>query len=146
MWAEGESEGLQTLGIVVAVCSSLKLLHYLGLIHFSNGKRAHASSFSMNKLGEFSGRRRIRGRGGCPERGQSWTQGSCTGGSHLWSLSVVLNYLWLGMDGLKGSWGDCECHSPHQCGIIILLIDATDYKVLWINLKYLGKLWWCIFL
>lgn len=51
MWAEGESEGLQTLGIVVAVCSSLKLLHYLGLIHFSNGKRAHASSFSVNKLG-----------------------------------------------------------------------------------------------
>ena len=39
MWAEGESEGLQTLGIVVVVCSSLKLLHYLGLIDLSDGKR-----------------------------------------------------------------------------------------------------------
>lgn len=39
MWAEGESEGLQTLGIVVVVCSSLKLLHYLGLIDFSDGKQ-----------------------------------------------------------------------------------------------------------
>lgn len=37
---EGESEGLQTLGIVVVVCSSLKLLHYLGLIDLSDGKRA----------------------------------------------------------------------------------------------------------
>lgn len=40
MWTEGESEGLQTLGIVVVVCSSLKLLHYLGLIDLSDGKRA----------------------------------------------------------------------------------------------------------
>lgn len=39
MWAEGESEGLHTLGIVVVVCSSLKLLHYLGLIDLSDGKR-----------------------------------------------------------------------------------------------------------
>lgn len=39
MWTEGESEGLQTLGIVVVVCSSLKLLHYLGLIDLSDGKR-----------------------------------------------------------------------------------------------------------
>lgn len=39
MWAEGESEGLQTLGIVVVLCSSLKLLHYLGLIDLSDGKR-----------------------------------------------------------------------------------------------------------
>lgn len=39
MWMEGESEGLQTLGIVVVVCSSLKLLHYLGLIDLSDGKR-----------------------------------------------------------------------------------------------------------
>ncbi|XP_054540741.2 Kv channel-interacting protein 1 isoform X2 [Pan troglodytes] len=38
MWAEGESEGLQTLGIVVVVCSSLKLLHYLGLIDLSDDK------------------------------------------------------------------------------------------------------------
>ncbi|ELK28900.1 Kv channel-interacting protein 1 [Myotis davidii] len=37
MWMEGESEGLQTLGIVVVVCSSLKLLHYLGLIDLSDG-------------------------------------------------------------------------------------------------------------
>lgn len=40
MWTEGESEGLQTLGIVVVLCSSLKLLHYLGLIDLSDGKRA----------------------------------------------------------------------------------------------------------
>lgn len=40
MLTEGESEGLQTLGIVVVVCSSLKLLHYLGLIDLSDGKRA----------------------------------------------------------------------------------------------------------
>lgn len=39
MRAEGEAEGLQTLGIVVALCSSLKLLHYLGLIDLSDGKR-----------------------------------------------------------------------------------------------------------
>lgn len=39
MWSKGESEGLQTLGIVVVVCSSLKLLHYLGLIDLSDGKR-----------------------------------------------------------------------------------------------------------
>lgn len=39
MWAEGESEGLQTLGIVVVLCSSLKLLHYLRLIDLSDGKR-----------------------------------------------------------------------------------------------------------
>lgn len=36
MW---ETEGLQTLGIVVLVCASLKLLHLLGLISFSEGKR-----------------------------------------------------------------------------------------------------------
>ncbi|TSL34587.1 Kv channel-interacting protein 4 [Bagarius yarrelli] len=30
-----ETEGLQTLGIVVIVCASLKLLHLLGLINFS---------------------------------------------------------------------------------------------------------------
>ncbi|XP_077183233.1 A-type potassium channel modulatory protein KCNIP1 isoform X2 [Paroedura picta] len=38
MWSKGESEGLQTLGIVVVVCSSLKLLHYLGLIDLSDDK------------------------------------------------------------------------------------------------------------
>ncbi|KAI1883451.1 hypothetical protein AGOR_G00231580 [Albula goreensis] len=30
-----ETEGLQTVGIVVIVCASLKLLHLLGLINFS---------------------------------------------------------------------------------------------------------------
>lgn len=34
-----ETEGLQTVGIVVLVCASLKLLHLLGLINFSEGKR-----------------------------------------------------------------------------------------------------------
>uniref|UniRef100_A0A8C6VAP4 Potassium voltage-gated channel interacting protein 1 n=1 Tax=Naja naja TaxID=35670 RepID=A0A8C6VAP4_NAJNA len=38
MWSKGESEGLQTLGIVVVICSSLKLLHYLGLIDLSDDK------------------------------------------------------------------------------------------------------------
>lgn len=45
-WAEGgamlnviwETEGLQTVGIVVLVCASIKLLHLLGLISFSEGK------------------------------------------------------------------------------------------------------------
>lgn len=35
---EWESEGLQTVGIVVIICASLKLLHLLGLIDFSEGK------------------------------------------------------------------------------------------------------------
>ncbi|GCC21406.1 A-type potassium channel modulatory protein KCNIP1-like isoform X3 [Chiloscyllium punctatum] len=35
---KGESEGLQTLGIVIVVCTSLKLLHFLGLIDFSDNK------------------------------------------------------------------------------------------------------------
>ncbi|XP_015281589.1 PREDICTED: Kv channel-interacting protein 4 isoform X3 [Gekko japonicus] len=34
---EWESEGLQTVGIVVIICASLKLLHLLGLIDFSEG-------------------------------------------------------------------------------------------------------------
>lgn len=46
-WAEGgvmlnaiwQTEGLQTVGIVVLVCASIKLLHLLGLISFSEGKR-----------------------------------------------------------------------------------------------------------
>lgn len=45
-WAEGgamlsaiwETEGLQTVGIVVLVFASIKLLHILGLISFSEGK------------------------------------------------------------------------------------------------------------
>ena len=35
MW---ETEGLQTVGIVVLVCASIKLLHLLGIIDFSEGK------------------------------------------------------------------------------------------------------------
>ena len=35
---EWESEGLQTVGIGVIICASLKLLHLLGLIDFSEGK------------------------------------------------------------------------------------------------------------
>lgn len=46
-WTEGgamlsaiwETEGLQTVGIVVLVFASIKLLHILGLISFSEGKR-----------------------------------------------------------------------------------------------------------
>lgn len=45
-WAEGgtmlsaiwETEGLQTVGIVILVFASIKLLHLLGLISFSEGK------------------------------------------------------------------------------------------------------------
>uniref|UniRef100_A0A4W3I3Q9 Potassium voltage-gated channel interacting protein 4 n=1 Tax=Callorhinchus milii TaxID=7868 RepID=A0A4W3I3Q9_CALMI len=33
--AEWESEGLQTVGIVMIICASIKLLHFLGLIDFS---------------------------------------------------------------------------------------------------------------
>lgn len=33
-----ETEGLQTVGIVVLVFASIKLLHLLGLISFSEGK------------------------------------------------------------------------------------------------------------
>ncbi len=40
-----EVEGLQTVGILLVVCSSLKLMHFLGLIDITtagktNGKRA----------------------------------------------------------------------------------------------------------
>lgn len=45
MW---ETEGLQTLGIVVLVCASLKLLHLLGLISFSEGKRAIERGFARS--------------------------------------------------------------------------------------------------
>lgn len=34
---EWEMEGLQTVGILLILCSSLKLLHFLGLIDFSAG-------------------------------------------------------------------------------------------------------------
>lgn len=59
-WAEGgamlnaiwETEGLQTVGIVVLVFASIKLLHLLGLINFSEGKT------HMGKQ-EDSGRERV---------------------------------------------------------------------------------------
>ncbi|KAG5267028.1 hypothetical protein AALO_G00239010 [Alosa alosa] len=35
---EWEMEGLQTVGILLVICSSLKLLHFLGLIDFSTGE------------------------------------------------------------------------------------------------------------
>lgn len=52
---EWESEGLQTVGIVVIICASLKLLHLLGLIDFSEGKRG-----------------RPQGEGGVGALGQVW--------------------------------------------------------------------------
>lgn len=44
-----EVEGLQTVGILLVVCSSLKLMHFLGLIDLTtagktNGKRAKQRS------------------------------------------------------------------------------------------------------
>lgn len=52
-WVEGgamlsaiwETEGLQTVGIVVLVFASIKLLHLLGLISFSEGKRKNTYTF-----------------------------------------------------------------------------------------------------
>ncbi|KAI4561160.1 hypothetical protein MJT46_011850 [Ovis ammon polii x Ovis aries] len=52
MWAEGESEGLHTLGIVVVVCSSLKLLHYLGLIDLSDGIWERSPQTSNSPYGQ----------------------------------------------------------------------------------------------
>lgn len=51
-WTEGgamlsaiwETEGLQTVGIVVLVFASIKLLHILGLISFSEGKKRRNQS------------------------------------------------------------------------------------------------------
>lgn len=46
-----ETEGLQTVGIVVLVIASIKLLHLLGLISFSEGKTwmeaSHESSEAL---------------------------------------------------------------------------------------------------
>lgn len=44
---EWESEGLQTVGIVVIIFASLKLLHLLGLIDFSEGKVVTCSLCSL---------------------------------------------------------------------------------------------------
>lgn len=65
MLTQGESEGLQTLGIVVVLCSSLKLLHYLGLIDLSDGKRApRASPFYTNVFSSLDCCESISGAGG----------------------------------------------------------------------------------
>lgn len=65
MLTQGESEGLQTLGIVVVLCSSLKLLHYLGLIDLSDGKRApRASPFYTNVFSGLDCCESISGGGG----------------------------------------------------------------------------------
>lgn len=56
-WAEGgamlnviwETEGLQTVGIVVLVCASIKLLHLLGLISFSEGKMWRCDETEIQK-------------------------------------------------------------------------------------------------
>lgn len=60
-----ETEGLQTVGIVVLLCASIKLLHLLGLINFSEGKTLT--------------RDRVRGRGRKKEGGKKRPRGkSCT--------------------------------------------------------------------
>jgi hypothetical protein len=38
-----EMEGLQTVGILLVVCSSLKLMHFLGLIDFSSEGKIQGS-------------------------------------------------------------------------------------------------------
>lgn len=65
-WAEGgamlnviwETEGLQTVGIVVLVCASIKLLHLLGLISFSEGKMWRRSVMRQ-KSGNLSSQRKL---------------------------------------------------------------------------------------
>ncbi|NXC93097.1 KCIP4 protein, partial [Certhia familiaris] len=47
---EWESEGLQTVGIVVIIFASLKLLHLLGLIDFSEGKVSGERKLRREKL------------------------------------------------------------------------------------------------
>lgn len=53
-----EVEGLQTVGILLVVCSSLKLMHFLGLIDLSvagkrNGKKAEARSRVRSQNDEY---------------------------------------------------------------------------------------------
>lgn len=45
-----ETEGLQTVGIVVLVIASIKLLHLLGLISFSEGKMLMEASHEPSEL------------------------------------------------------------------------------------------------
>lgn len=42
-----ETEGLQTVGIVVLVVASIKLLHILGIINFSEGKTPRNKCFNI---------------------------------------------------------------------------------------------------
>lgn len=44
-----ETEGLQTVGIVVLVIASIKLLHLLGLISFSEGKTPAADALILQR-------------------------------------------------------------------------------------------------
>ncbi|MBN3307077.1 KCIP2 protein, partial [Amia calva] len=46
---EWEMEGLQTVGILLVVCSSLKLLHFLGLIDFS-GRDSIEDDFELSTV------------------------------------------------------------------------------------------------
>ena len=48
MW---ETEGLQTVGIVVLVCASIKLLHLLGIIDFSEGKEVEEEVGEVEEQG-----------------------------------------------------------------------------------------------
>lgn len=66
-WAEGgamlsaiwETEGLQTVGIVVLVFASIKLLHLLGLISFSEGKTLMETEGEKDRNGEFTANKTI---------------------------------------------------------------------------------------
>lgn len=54
-----EVEGLQTVGILLVVCSSLKLMHFLGLIDLTtagktNGKRAKERRQVRSRDDEYS--------------------------------------------------------------------------------------------
>lgn len=49
-----ETEGLQTVGIVVLVIASIKLLHLLGLISFSEGRKTEGGSEGGGKSTNFS--------------------------------------------------------------------------------------------
>lgn len=47
-----EVEGLQTVGILLVVCSSLKLMHFLGLIDISmTGKRNYLKEKKRHRKG-----------------------------------------------------------------------------------------------
>lgn len=67
-----EVEGLQTVGILLVVCSSLKLMHFLGLIDLSsagkrNGKRARERRrvrSQNDEYGEGTGNTQLE-KGGC---------------------------------------------------------------------------------